>query len=94
MKLRKKDFKVRRNLPFAPWRISISSVESPVLREVAELGPGELTTANTRKCNSHREKIHFHGEENPFSWGRKSIARYNRQAEALEKGALSSYLGR
>ena len=87
MKLRKKDFKVRRNLPFAPWRISISSVESPFLREVAELGPGELTTANTRKCNSHRMKIHFHT-------GRKSIARYNRQAEALEKVALSSYLGR
>ena len=41
-----------------------------------------------------REKIHFHREENPFSWGGKTIARYNRQAEALEKGALSSYLGR
>ena len=94
MKLRKKDFKVRRNLPFAPWRISISSVESPFLREVAELGPEELTTANTRKCNSHRMKIHFHTGENLFSWGGKSIARNNRQAEALEKGALSSYLGR
>ena len=66
MKLRKKDFKVRRNLPFAPWRISISSVESPFLREVAELGPGELTTANTRKCNFHRMKIHFHVGENPL----------------------------
>ena len=39
-------------------------------------------------------KIHFHAGENPFSWGGKTIARYNRQAEALEKGALSSYLGR
>ncbi|WP_304286954.1 hypothetical protein, partial [Porphyromonas uenonis] len=40
MKLRKNDFEVRKNLPFAPWRISISSVESPFLRQLAEIGHG------------------------------------------------------
>ncbi len=67
MKVRKKDFKVRGNLPFAPWRISISSVESPFLREVTELGQGELTTINTGKCNSNRMKMDFHGHENLLS---------------------------
>ena len=42
MKVRKKDFEVPKNLPFAPWRISISSVESPFLRQLAEIGQGEL----------------------------------------------------
>ena len=64
MKVRKKDSKVRGNLPFAPWRISISSVESPFLREVIELGQGELTTINTGKCNPNRMKLEFHAEEN------------------------------
>ncbi len=73
MKVRKKDFKVRRNLPFAPWRISILSVESPFLRQVTELGQGELTTINTGKCNSNRMKMDFHAEENRFSYGRKWI---------------------
>ena len=60
MKVRKKDFEVPKNLPFAPWRISISSVESPFLRQLAEIGQGELIAINTRKSNSHRMKIHFH----------------------------------
>ena len=64
MKLRKNDLKVRRNLPFAPWRISISSVESPFLRQISEVGLGEFAAINTRKCNFHRMKIHFHGHEN------------------------------
>ena len=63
MKVRKKDSKVRGNLPFAPWRISISSVESPFLREVIELGQEELTTINMGKCNSNRMKLEFHTEE-------------------------------
>ena len=63
MKVRKKDSKVLGNLPFAPWRISISSVESPFLREVIELGQGELTTINMGKCNSNRMKLEFHTEE-------------------------------
>ena len=64
MKVRKKDSKVRENLPFAPWRISISSVESPFLREVIELGQGELTTKNMGKCNSNRMKLEFYAYEN------------------------------
>ena len=73
MKVRKNDFKVRGDLPFAPWRISISSVESPFLREVTELVQGELTTVNTGKCNSNRMKMDFHAGENGFSCGRKWI---------------------
>ena len=68
MKVRKNDFKVQGNLPFATWRISIFSVESPFLREVTELGQGELTTINTGKCNSNRMKMDFHAGENGFSW--------------------------
>ena len=74
MKVRKKDSKVRENLPFAPWRISISSVESPFLREVIELGQGELTTINTGKCNPNRMKLEFHTEETGVSCGGKSFA--------------------
>ena len=73
MKVRKNDFKVQGNLPFAPWRISIPSVESPFLREVTELGQGELTTINTGKCNSNRVKMDFHSEENGFSYRGKWI---------------------
>ena len=73
MKVRKNDFKVQGNLPFAPWRISIPSVESPFLREVTELVQGELTTVNTGKCNSNRMKMDFHAGENGFSYGRKWI---------------------
>ncbi len=47
MKVRKNEMKVRKNLPFAPWRISISSVESPFLRQLAEIGQGELIAINT-----------------------------------------------
>ena len=46
MKVRKKDFEVPKNLPFAPWRLSISSVESPLLRQLAEIGQGELIAIN------------------------------------------------
>ena len=47
MKVRKNDFKVPKNLPFAPWRISIPSVESLFLRQLSEIGQGELIAINT-----------------------------------------------
>ena len=46
MKVRKKDFEVPKNLPFAPWRISNSSVESLFLRQLSEIDQGELAAIN------------------------------------------------
>ena len=67
MELRKNDFEVPKNLPFAPWRISNPSVESPFPWQLSEVGAGELTAINTRKSNSHRMKIDFHLGDNRFS---------------------------
>ena len=85
MKVRKNDFKVQGNLPFAPWRISIPSVESPFLREVTELGQGELSTINMEKCNSNRMKMDFHGHENPLPPRGKKIGREERGNSCVPK---------
>ena len=63
MKLRKNDLKVPKNLPFAPWRISNPSVESPFPWQLSEVGPAWLAAINTRESNSHRMKIVDHPEE-------------------------------
>ena len=40
MKVRKKDFEVRKNLSFAPWRIHISSGENLNLLKKSKKGQG------------------------------------------------------
>ena len=40
MKVRKKDFEVRKNLSFAPWRIYISSGENLNLLKKSKKGQG------------------------------------------------------
>ena len=41
MTLRKNEMELRRNLPFLPWRISISWVESQESRDVADKAPDD-----------------------------------------------------